>query len=70
MPMQQETEEWKMENEKNICRNPQLVEKKEEKMAEASPNQTAIAETSQNKNQLDNQKLLTTTAGMTTGSRK
>jgi hypothetical protein len=52
-----------MENEKNICQNPQLLEKKEEKMTEASPNQTAITETSQNKNQLDNKNLLTTTGG-------
>lgn len=35
------------ENEKNICQVPQLVEKKEEKMSEASPN----SEASQDKTQ-------------------
>jgi len=68
------------ENEKNMCPNPQLVEveKKEEKMTEASPNQTAIFEASQDKiqpqdktqPQIDNEKLLSPTAGTATSSPK
>ena len=58
------------ENEKNICPNPQLLQEKEEKMTEASPNQTAISETSQDKNQLNNRKLLSTTTGTATSSPK
>jgi hypothetical protein len=64
------------ENKKNMCPNPQLVEveRKEEKMenqkAEQSPNQRAIPETSQDKPQLDNKKLLSTTTGTATSSPK
>ena len=63
------------EAEKNMSQNPHLiVEKKEEKMSEASP----ISEASQDKTQpqdkiqpqINNNNLLSPTAGMTTGSRK
>jgi hypothetical protein len=58
------------ENEKNICRNLQLVEKKEEKMTEASPNQTATTERDQETRNQDNKKLPSTTTGTATSSPK
>jgi len=63
-------------NENEICPNPQLVEveKKEEKMTEAteesSPNQTATTERTQETRIQDNKELLSTTTGTATSSPK
>jgi hypothetical protein len=58
-------------NENEIYPNLLLqVEKKEEKMTEASPNQTATTERNQETRIQDNKELLSTTTGTATSSPK